>query len=81
MYLDDLQRHIIYLEATTPNKDDIKYIDKLILDYIDYFIYEEDMSASIGYENLQNDIEELFDGFELNSQFNKINSKDKKGSF
>jgi len=81
LYLDTLSRHIVYLPAETPRKDDIELLDKLILDYIDYFIYEKDNSASVGYINLQNDMDEIFEDFELNFKFYKIDSKNKKALF
>jgi predicted ATPase len=81
LYLGDLKENIIYLPAETPRKDDIELLDRLILDYIDYFIYEKDNSASVGYINLQNDMDEIFEDFELNFKFYKIDSKNKKALF
>lgn len=73
--------NIIFVPARTPNEDEIKSLNKLILDYIDYFIYDQSLTAAVGYENLQTDIEEIFEDFGLSFQFKKIDSKDKKALF
>jgi len=73
--------HILYIPARTPNEEEIKSLDKLILDYVDYFIYEQSLTSAIGYENLQNDIDEIFEDFGLSFQFKKIDFKDKKALF
>ena len=80
-FLDDLARHIIYISADTPTKEENGDLNKLILDYIDYFVYTRGENAFVGYENLQNDIDEIFEGFELNFQFKKIDSKDRQARF
>ncbi|WP_418187125.1 AAA family ATPase [Aliarcobacter lanthieri] len=81
LFLDNLEKYIIYLPARTPNNDEIQSLDKLILEYIDYFIYEKNLTAAVGYENLQNDIDEIFEGFDLSFQFKKIDYKKKMALF
>lgn len=81
LFLDNLEKHVIYLPARTPNNEEIQSLDKLILEYIDYFIYEKNLTAAVGYENLQNDIDEIFEGFDLSFQFKKINYKEKIALF
>jgi len=70
--------NIIYIDALTEND---KEVEQLILDYIDYFIYDESKDAAVGAENLQNDIDEIFKDFDLNFQFKKIDYKTKKPIF
>jgi len=70
--------NIIYIDALTENN---KEVEQLILDYIDYFIYDESKDAAVGAENLQNDIDEIFKDFDLNFQFKKIDYKTKKPIF
>jgi len=69
---------VIYLDAMIEN--DIE-IEKLILDYIDYFIYDRNENAIVGIENLQKDMDDIFDGFNLNFHFKKIDYKTKKPIF
>jgi len=64
--------NIIYIDAVADNDSQI---EQLILNYIDYFIYDKSESAAVGAENLQNDIDEIFAGFALSFQFKKINLK------
>jgi len=70
--------NIIYIDALTQND---KEVEQLILDYIDYFIYDESKDASVGAENLQNDIDEIFENFDLSFRFKKIDYKTKKPIF
>jgi len=69
---------IIYLDAMVDNDSEI---EQLILDYIDYFIYDKNENAVIGIENLQEDMDEIFHGFDLNFHFKKIDYKTKKPIF
>lgn len=69
---------IIYLDAMVDNDSEI---EQLILDYIDYFIYDRNENAVIGIENLQEDMDSIFDGFDLNFYFKKIDYKTKKPIF
>ena len=73
-FLDD----IIYLDALIQND---KKLEELILDYINYFIYEKNENAVIGVENLQADMDDIFDGFDLSFYFKKIDYKTKKPIF
>jgi AAA15 family ATPase/GTPase len=75
---DDITNKIIYLNAMIENNYDI---EKLILEYIDYFIYDKNENAVIGIENLQKDMDELFEGFDLGFYFKKIDYKTKKPIF
>ena len=70
--------NIIYLDALIQND---KELEELILDYIDYFIYDRNENAVIGVENLQADMDEVFDGFDLSFHFKKIDYKTKKPIF
>jgi len=77
-YEEELQEHIIYLSALT-NIDD--KVENVIREYIDYIIYEKSGNAAIGTENLQKDMDEIFDGFDIAFYFKKIDYKTKKTLF
>ena len=81
LFRDNFKDHIIYISADIPTKEENGDLNKLILDYVDYFIYTRGENAFTGYENLQNDINEIFEGFELGFQFKKIDSKDRQARF
>ena len=74
----DFKDSIIYLDAVIDNDSEV---EELILAYIDYFIYDKGENAVIGVENLQEDMDELFEGFELGFHFKKIDYKTKKPVF
>ena len=74
----DFKDSIIYLDAVIDNDSEV---EELILAYIDYFIYDKGENAVIGVENLQEDMDELFKGFELGFHFKKIDYKTKKPVF
>jgi ABC-type lipoprotein export system ATPase subunit len=69
--------NIIYLKAGISGDKENEKLEKLFLDYIDYFIYEQSMTSSDGYEALQNDLKEIFDGFDINFSFSNIDYKNK----
>lgn len=73
--------NIIYLKAGIINSDEIKSLEKLFLDYVDYFIYEKSLTAKDGYEAMKNDLEEIFDEFDLGFEFENIDYKEKRPSF
>lgn len=73
--------HIIYLKAGIAGDEENEKLEKLFLDYVDYFIYEQSMTSSDGYEALQNDLKEIFDGFNINFSFSNIDYKNKTPLF
>lgn len=77
-YEEILPDNIIYLDAMIENDNEI---EKLMLAYIDYFIYDKNENAVLGVENLQSDMDEVFKNFELNFHFKKIDYKTKKPVF
>lgn len=77
-YDDIFKENIIYVDALIEND---KELEELFLDYIDYFIYDKNENAAIGAENLQNDMDEVFRGFDLNFHFKRIDYKTKKPIF
>jgi predicted ATP-binding protein involved in virulence len=79
--LNQLNKNIIYLKAGIINSDEIKTLEKLFLDYVDYFIYEKSLTAKDGYEAMKSDLEEIFDEFDLGFEFENIDYKEKRPSF
>ena len=77
-YDEIFRENVIYVDAMVEND---KEIEELLLEYIDYFIYEKSESAVIGAENLQKDMDEIFNGFDLNFHFKRIDYKTKKPIF
>ncbi len=77
-YEEELQEHIIYLSALSDS--DVE-VENLIREYIDYFIYDKNENAAVGIENLQEDMDEIFDGFDIGFYFKKIDYKTKKPLF
>lgn len=63
---------IKYLEAKVINT----HIKEEILKYIDFLIYDQELSAKDAYEELRNKINKIFSGFNLEVQFSNID-KDK----
>jgi predicted ATP-binding protein involved in virulence len=73
--------NIIYLKAGISGNNENKKLEKLFLDYVDYFIYEKSMTSADGCDALQNDLKEIFDGFDINFSFSKIDYKNKTPIF
>ena len=76
--LESFRGNLVYIPTNIINTDKL---EDLILGYIDYFVYEKGVSAFVGYENLQNDVYEIFEDFNLNFQFKRIDHKSKKPLF
>jgi len=77
-YKEIFEDNIIYVDAMIENDNEI---EALLLEYIDYFIYDKSESAVIGAENLQKDMDNIFDGFDLNFHFKRIDYRTKKPIF
>jgi predicted ATPase len=77
-YDEVFKENIIYVDAMIENDNEI---EELLLEYIDYFIYEKSENAVVGAENLQKDMDEIFNGFDLNFHFKRIDYKSKKPIF
>lgn len=77
----DFNENLIYLPAGIANNEEINNIENLILKYIDYFIYEKSLTSTDGYKALQDDIDEIFEGFKLSFQFKNIDFNNKKPVF
>jgi len=77
-YDEIFKDNIIYVDAMIDND---RELEELFLEYIDYFIYEKSENASVGAENLQSDMDEVFRGFDLNFYFKRIDYKTKKPVF
>jgi predicted ATPase len=77
-YDEVFNENVIYLDAMIENDNEI---EALLLEYIDYFIYEKSESAVVGAENLQKDMDEIFNGFDLNFHFKRIDYRSKKPIF
>lgn len=78
VYDEIFKENIIYVDAIIDND---KELEELFLEYIDYFIYDKNENAAVGAENLQNDMDEVFRGFDLNFHFKRIDYKSKKPIF
>jgi len=77
-YKEIFEDNIIYVDAMIENDNEI---EALLLEYIDYFIYDKSESAVVGAENLQKDMDNIFDGFDLNFHFKRIDYRSKKPIF
>jgi len=77
-YEEIFKENVIYVDAMIENDNEV---EALLLEYIDYFIYDRSENAVVGAENLQKDMDEVFDGFDLNFYFKRINYKTKKPVF
>jgi predicted ATP-dependent endonuclease of OLD family len=62
----DIEKRIIYLKAQEPKTDDLK---QEILRYIDMLIFENELSAKDAYKILADNINEIFDGLNMQVKF------------
>ena len=78
---EDNEQNIIYLKAGIVANDEVKKLEQLFLDYVDYFIYEKALTSKDGYDFLKEDFDEIFKDFELGFEFHNIDYKNKKPTF
>jgi predicted ATP-binding protein involved in virulence len=72
--IKELKNKIMYLPATFEGREDL---EKKIRRYIDELMFEKDYKASDAYKELQDNINEIFEGLSLNICFHGLN-KDKQ---
>ena len=69
---ESLKQNFLFVKAGTWSKNNAKSI---IVEYIDKFIYEEDIVSSKAYQKVQNALNSLFDGFDLQIKFKGLDKK------
>ena len=70
--INDYKNSIIYLPVAFDNMMDLK---KRVISYIDELMFEKDYKASEAYKELQENINEIFDGLDLKVSFYGLNKK------
>lgn len=74
IFIPSYLNKIVYIKAY---ENDTNYAADIIIKYIDKLIYEKDLKSSEAYERVQRILNKVFDGFDLQVEFNTLD-KDRK---